>query len=280
MKKAFLLVVLSIISMTLLSACGSSSAESKKVTIGVTGTDGKQWEVIKEKAAEEGIEIELVEFSDYTLPNQALANGDIDLNAFQHIAFLNQFKQEHDLNLVPIGTTLIAPMGLYSEKFASPDEIPDGSEIAIPNDPTNQARALKLLQDAGLLTLSDDFGLFGTPEDIADNPKGLKITPIVAQQTPRVLKDVAASVINNGIAGQAGFVPNEDSIFFEDPDNEGAKPYINIIAAREEDKDNEVYKRIVEIHQSEAVEEAIIEDTNGGSVVVRTPISELQDVID
>lgn len=280
MKKA-LLTLLAVLLVSTLAACGSKSSagETKHVKIGVTGSDGQMWDIIKEKAEKEGIEIELVEFSDYTLPNQALANGDIDLNAFQHIAFLNQFKEEHKLELTPIGTTQIAPMGIYSEKVKSVDEIKDGAKIAIPNDPTNQARALKVLELAGLLELKEDFSLFGDPSGIAKNPKNLKITPINAQQTPRVLKDVAASIINNGVAGQAGFVPTEDAIFLEDPNQEDVKPYINIIAARSEDKNNKTFKKIVEIYHEKEVVEAIKKDTNGGSLVVDIPIEELKDVI-
>lgn len=280
MKKV-LLTILAVLLVSVLGACSkeSSAGEKKHVKIGVTGSDGQMWDIIKEKAEKEGIEIELVEFSDYTLPNQALADGDIDLNAFQHIAFLNQFKEEHKLELTPIGTTQIAPMGIYSEKVKSVDEIKDGAEIAIPNDPTNQARALKVLELAGLIELKEDFSLFGDPSGISKNPKNLKITPINAQQTPRVLKDVAASVINNGVAGQAGFVPIEDAIFLEDPKQEDVKPYINIIAARTEDKDNKTFKKIVEIYHEKEVVEAIKKDTNGGSLVVDIPIEELKDVI-
>lgn len=279
MRKPLLLAIIAILLVSIISGCGKESAEDKVVKIGVTGVDGQYWDIIKEKAKKEGINIELVEFSDYTLPNQALADGEIDLNAFQHIAFLNQFKEEHHLDITPIGTTVIAPMGIYSDKYKSPSEIPDGSEIAIPNDPTNQARALLLLQAAGLLELKDDFGLFGDPSGIVSNPKNLKITPVVAQQTPRVLPDVAASVINNGVAGQAGFEPTKDAIFLEDPNNESAKPYINIFAARTEDKDNPTYKRIVEIYHDPEVVEAIKKDTNGGAIVVDIPIEELQAVI-
>ncbi len=266
---------------SILGACGNNPAAGEKahVKIGVTGSDGQMWDIIKEKAEKEGIEIELVEFSDYTLPNQALANGDIDLNAFQTIAFLNQFKEEHGLDLTPVGTTQIAPMGIYSEKVKSIKEIKKGAEIAIPNDPTNQARALMVLELAGLLELKEDFSLFGDLSGIEKNPKNLKITPVTAQQTPRVLKDVAASVINNGIAGQAGFTPNEDAIFLEDPKQDEVKPYINIIAARKEEKEKEVFRKIARIYHEKEVVEAIKKDTNGGSIVVDIPIEELKDII-
>lgn len=281
MYKKIGLSLIAVLLFALLSACkGETASDEKKVVkIGVTGTDGQVWDIIKEKAAKEGITIELVEFSDYTLPNQALADKEIDLNAFQHIAFLNQFKEEHHLDIVPIGTTVIAPMGIYSEKYKDVSEIPDKAKIAIPDDPSNQARALKLLQSAGLIKLKEDFGLFGDLSGIKENPKKLEIIPMVAQQTPRVLPDVAASVINNGIAGQAGFVPNKDAIFLEDPNDPAAQPYINVFAARAEDKDNKTFKKIVEIYHDPEAVEAIKKDTNGGSVVVDIPIEELEDII-
>lgn len=220
-----------------------------------------------------------MEFSDYTTPNKALADGDIELNSFQHIAFLEQFKKEHKLDITAVGTTQIAPMGLYSEKYKKSNEIPDGSEIAIPNDPTNQARALKLLDAAGLLKLKKDFGLFGDPSGIAENPKKLKITPVIAQQTPRVLKDVAASVINNGVAGQAGLDPAKDPIFLEDPKNENAKPYINIFAARTKDKDDPTLKKVIELYHSKEVTDAIKKETNDGSISVDLSLEELEKIV-
>jgi len=247
-----------------------------KVKIGVTGSDGEVWPILKEKAKAEGIEIELVEFSDYTLPNQALANNEIDINSFQHIAFLSQFNQENKTDLTPIGATVIAPMGIYSEKVKDVSEIKEGDKIAIPDDPSNQARALKLLESAGLITLADDFGLFGDPSKIVENPKNLDILPIVAQQTPRVLPDVAASVINNGVAGQAGFDPVKDPIYLEDADDENALPYVNIFAARTEDANNETYQKIVELYHEEDVIKAVEADTNGGSIVVDIDKDELQ----
>ena len=282
MKKLVAFALSALVSVSVLSGCGKDSKEAgakeKVVRIGVTGTDGESWNILKKKAGKEGIQVKLVEFSDYTTPNKALANGDIELNAFQHIAFLEQFKKEHKLDITAIGTTQIAPMGIFSEKYKKPSEIPNGAEIAIPNDPTNQARALKLLDAAGLLKLKKDFELFGDPSGIVENPKKLKITPVVAQQTPRVLKDVAASVINNGVAGQANLDPVKDAIFLEDPKNDSAKPYLNIIAARTKDKDNATYKKIVELYHSKEVEDAIQKETNGGSITVNLPLKEIEKI--
>lgn len=271
MKKLWIL--LTSIAILFLAACGSTSAssddEAVKVKIGVNGSDGAQWPLLKEKAAEEGIEIELIEFQDYTLPNNALAQGDIDINAFQHIAFLGQYVKESGEDIIPIGSTVLAPIGMYSEKVSDVTEIKEGDKIAIPDDPSNQARALRLLESAELITLAEDFGMFGDPSKIAENPLNLEIIPMTAQQTPRVLPDVTASVINNGVAGQAGFSPGEDPIYIEDAGGEATHPYVNIIAARGEDKDNETYQRIVELYQEEDIEQEIREDTNGGSFLVK-----------
>ena len=273
MKRIWILAIALVASLAL-AACGGAGAsngdgETVTVKIGVNGSDGAQWPILKEKAAKEGIEIKLVEFADYTLPNSALAEGDIDLNAFQNIAFLAQYVKESGNDLEPIGSTVFAPMGLYSEKIKDVSELKKGDKIAIPDDPTNQARALLLLESAGLVTLADDFGLFDDPSKITENKLDLELLPMTAQQTPRVLPDVAASVINNGIAGQAGFSPAEDAIFKEDETNEDVHPYVNIIAASAEDKDNETYKRIVELYQEEDVAKAIKDDTNGGSVLIK-----------
>ncbi|WP_243298600.1 MetQ/NlpA family ABC transporter substrate-binding protein [Bacillus litorisediminis] len=284
MKKLWILCF-TILTVALLSACGSSDAsnadgETVKVKIGVNGSDGAQWPILKEKAAKEGIEIELIEFQDYTLPNNALAQGEVDLNAFQHFSFLAQYVNESGEDLVPIGSTVFAPLGIYSEKIKDVSEIKEGDKIAIPDDPSNQARALRLLESAGLITLTDDFGLFGDPSKIAENPLNLEIIPMQAQQTPRVLPDVAASIINNGIAGQAGFSPAEDPIFKESGDDVNIYPYVNLIAARAEDKDNEVYKRIVELYQEEDIEQAILDDTNGGSYLVKLSQEEIEKVFE
>jgi D-methionine transport system substrate-binding protein len=280
MKKTIVIGLLVLV-MIFLTACGNLQAASGNVTvkIGVTGSDGEYWNLLKEKALQKGIEIELVEFSDYILPNKALANGEIDMNSFQHLAFLSQFNVEHGLDIVPIGSTVIAPMGLYSYKFTDISEIPNGSQIAIPNDPVNTGRALKVIAAAGLFELKEGIGLYATPDDITKNPKNIEIIPVVAQQTPRVLADVAASVINNGIAGQAG-LNLEDALFYDDPYSEEARPYLNVFAVRGEDKDNETYKIITRLYQEEDVVEAVKEDSKGGSLVADIPTKDLQDTLE
>lgn len=278
--KKLLFISLLLVSLLVLGACGTLQAagDVEKVKIGVTGSDGEYWNLIKEKALQKGIDIELVEFSDYILPNQALANGEVDMNSFQHLAFLSQFSVEHNLDLVPVGSTVIAPMGLYSEKYSDVSEIPDGSKIAIPNDPVNTGRALKVIAASGLLELKEGVGLYATPDDISDNPKGIEIVPVVAQQTARVLADVAASVINNGIAGQAG-LNLEDALFYDDPYSEEARPYLNVFAVKAEDQDNETYQIIAKLYQEPDVIEAVKKDSKGGNLIIDIPAEDLQETL-
>ncbi|MGP4076807.1 MetQ/NlpA family ABC transporter substrate-binding protein [Halobacillus sp. K22] len=281
MKKLFILLSLVAAIGTVLAGCSSESSgaessegseEKKVVKVGLNGSGVPIWEKIKEKAAKENIEIELVEFSDYVRPNMALADGDIDLNAFQTVSYFDSFIKEHDLDLAPIGTTLIAPMGIYSEKYEDVENIQEGSTIAIPKEATNMGRALLLLEKAGLIGLSEDFDGNGNLDKVQENPKNLKFEPIVAAQTPRVLPDVAASIINNGVAVEAGFVPVDDAIFIED---DTAQPYINIIAARADETDKEVYQTIVDLYQEEDVAQHIREVYNDSLIPTFVPLEKI-----
>ncbi|KGX92719.1 methionine ABC transporter substrate-binding protein [Pontibacillus halophilus JSM 076056 = DSM 19796] len=274
MKKSRIIITILVLSLgALLAACGNSndasskegeaSNETKTVKVGLNGSGVPIWEFVQEKAEEEGINIEIVEFADYVRPNMALADGDIDLNAFQTVSYFDQFIKDHDLDLAPIGTTLIEPMGIYSDEYEDVSNIPDGATIAIPNEATNMGRALLLLQEADLLELPEDFDGNGSLEKIKDNPKDLKFETVVAAQTPRVLPDVAASLVNNNIAVEAGFDPLEEALVLE---SATATPYINLIAARADETNNETYQQIVEIFQTEEVANHI-EELYDGSVV-------------
>ncbi|SFB31084.1 D-methionine transport system substrate-binding protein [Lentibacillus halodurans] len=258
MKKfGFLVLLIGLI--VIVSACNSEST----VKVGISGSDTTVWDFVAEKAKEEGINVEIVRFSDYVQPNLALAEGELDANAFQTVSYFDAFIEEHDLDLAPIATTVIAPMGLYSEKYDSPEELPEGATIALPKEATNMGRGLLLLQEAGLIELEEDFDGNGSLDKIVDNPKNLQFETLVAAQTPRVLPDVAASIVNNGIAVDAGFSPLDDSIFHE---NETATPYINIIAVNEEDKDNEVLQQLADIYQSDDVKALIEEEYEGNQI--------------
>ncbi|MEW9500778.1 MetQ/NlpA family ABC transporter substrate-binding protein [Jeotgalibacillus marinus] len=268
MKKT-ILTLISLLSIEL-SACGDD--ESGPIKIGVSGSDTRIWEFVAEKAAEEDIEIEIVTFSDYVQPNIALDEGELDLNAFQTISYFDSFIEERGLELSPIAATVIAPMALYSEKVESIDELPDGATIAAPNEATNLGRALLLLEEAGLITLSDDAGLTGTDQHIIENPKNIEILPVVAGQTPRSLPDVDASIINNGVAVDAGFSPTNDSIFRE---SETATPYLNIIASRTEDVEREDLQRIAELYQEDDVAQFIEDEYKGGMIPTFVSVEEL-----
>ncbi|MGG3913361.1 MetQ/NlpA family ABC transporter substrate-binding protein [Rossellomorea vietnamensis] len=277
MKKSISLASIAILLFTLLlSGCSGNSAsgsgDKEVVKVGVNGSGVPIWEYMKEKAAKEGIDIEIVEFADYVRPNQALADGDIDLNAFQTISYFDSFVEEHNLDLVPIGSTIIAPMGIYSEKYKSVEDLPKGSKVAVPQEATNLGRALLLLEEAGLIQLKDGFDQSQGLEAIKENPKNLEFTPVVAAQTPRVLPDVAASIINNGVAVEAGLVPVDDSIYIEGAES---KPFINIIAAQEKDKDNKTYKKIVELYQQDDVAEHIKKTYKDSLIPTFVPVSEL-----
>ncbi|MED4128738.1 MULTISPECIES: MetQ/NlpA family ABC transporter substrate-binding protein [Shouchella] len=242
------------------------------VKVGITGTDSPEWDEISEIAAEEGIELEIVRFSDYTQPNQALADGSIDINAFQTVSFFDNFKEEHNLDLTAIGSTVLAPMGLYSDKYESVEDIPDGADITIDKEVTNQARNLMLLAEAGLIELEDDFGVTSGLNQIKANPKNLNLTEIAPATAPRIMQDVDAAVINNGFAVDAGLSPTDDAIYRED---ETATPYINIIAAQTEEQDNPVLLRLVELYQSEEIEQLIIEEHKGARIPTFISLEEL-----
>jgi D-methionine transport system substrate-binding protein len=276
MKKVLLLALL-VVFATAMAACGNSKTsggdtKEQTVKIGVSGSDTRVWDFVAKKAKKEGINIEIVRFSDYVQPNIALSEGDLDANAFQTISYFNAFKKEHKLDLAPIATTVIAPMGIYSEKYKKVEDVPEGGKIAVPNEATNMGRAFLLLQEAGLIKLPADFDGNGSLDKIVENPKHLKIEPVVAGQTPRVLPDVDASIINNGIAVDAGFNPVKDSIFHED---NTAKPYINIIASRTEDKDKKVLKRIGELYQEDDVAEFIKKEYKGATIPTFVPLSDI-----
>lgn len=246
---------------------GTASSEKEEVTVklGIIGADTDVWDNVKDRLKDEGINLEYVQFTDYSQPNVALANGDIDLNSFQHQYFLDNFNEEHGTDLVSIGNTLNAPQAIYSDKIESIDELADGAEVAIPNDVTNGGRALLLLQSAGLITVDEAAGQAPTVSDITDNPKNLKITELDASQTARALQDVDISVINSGMAVDAGFIPTEDSIYIE-PVDDSSRPYVNIIVARSEDVENEAYQKVVATYQTDETAK-LIEETSKGSQI-------------
>lgn len=272
-KKTFAIILLGLI--LVLAACGSKDKSgSDVVKVGISTAEIPTWNLVKELAKEEGINIEIVKFDDYVQPNLVLDSGEIDLNAFQTVVYFDNFKNERNLELSAIGTTSIWPMGIYSKKITDLSELKDGDQIIIPNDPTNLGRALLLMESAELITLIEGFDGTGGLENVADNFKNLKITTADSAQTARGLDDAAASIINSNVALSAGLNPTHDSVFREDSSN---KSYINIIASQTKRKDDETFKQIVEIFHSDEVKDFIEKEYKGSAVPVREPISFLDD---
>ena len=280
MKNKTFLATLTLSASLFLAACGTAAAdpssdsstadanEPVKVTLGVVGEVNEPWDyVIEELKEKENIEVELVKFTDYTTPNNALAEGEIDLSSFQTEIFMDNYNRDHGTELTTIGYTVMAPLGLYSEKITSINELKDGDTIAIPNDVSNEGRALILLQTAGLIKLDTAAGLVPTTEDVIENRLNLQFQTLESNQTARALQDVTASVINSGMAVDAGFIPSEDAVFLE-PVTADSKPYYNVIAALSEDVDNEVFQTIVAYYQSEGTAKVIEESSKGSQFPV------------
>lgn len=260
-----------------LSACGSNESADKDtgeksqtevsdtIKIGVVGEKNEVWdEVIKRYEKGTGKKAELVKFSDYAQPNEALISGDIDVNSYQHHKFLNEFNDEQaDEKVVSIADTMLAPLGFYSNQIKSLDDLKDGDRIAISNDPSNGPRALFLLQSAGVIKVKGEPGESISLDDITENPKNLEFIEMDPAQTARSLDDVVAAAINDNFALDSGLSPKEDAIYLEDPEDPDAKIYVNVIATRAEDKDNEVYKELVEYYQTDETKKDYDKYTDG-----------------
>ncbi|OZG59569.1 ABC transporter substrate-binding protein [Bifidobacterium myosotis] len=253
-------------------AAGKTGAEKgsaeNPVKIGVVGATDKQWQVFTQEAEKQGIHVKIVDFQDYTSENPALDSGDLDLNEFQHLLYLANYNVKNGKDLQPIGGTVVVPLGLYSTKVKSVDEIKQGDSIAIPNDETNQARAIGVLQKAGLVQLKNKWTAVTSPADIDEAASKVKVVPLGAEKVANSLNDpqLTAGIINNSYIKDAGLNP-KDAIFQDDPSADSAKPYINAFVARKADVDNPVYKKLVEVYKTKAVTDAVQEDSKGTSVL-------------
>lgn len=269
MKKIIRIFGLAFALVLVLAACGngdSASEDSNVVKVGVIGSDSVVWNHVADKAAEEGIELEVVYFDSYPLPNAALDAGELDLNSFQHYIYLEKEVDQFGYDIEVIGETSYAPLSIFSKQLTDLADLADGSQIMIPDDVTNGGRALLLLQDAGLITVNPEVGLTPTLKDI-ENPRGFDIVELAAANIPASLEEAPLAVINSGIAIDAGLSPTEDSLLIEDASGDN-NPYINVIVAQSERADDEVLNRIVELYQSEDTREVIIEDSKGASIPV------------
>jgi D-methionine transport system substrate-binding protein len=265
-----------------LASCASAGAAEggsadDVIKIGVVGKGDPQWDAFEKAAEEEGIDIELVDFSDYAQPNPATTEGELDLNQFQHIVYLADYNVSAGEDLTPIGSTAIYPLGLYSTKYDSVKDIPEGETVAVPDDASNQARALLVLQSAGLVELKSGGTIFSDLADIDEAKSKVKVTALEASLTPTSLPDVAAAIINNDYVADAG-LSFEDAIAQDDPTDPNALPYVNIFATRAEDADNETYLKLVEIFQTDPdVQAGLLEASGDTAVPVEASVADLQD---
>ncbi|MCR5734494.1 MAG: transporter substrate-binding domain-containing protein [Lachnospiraceae bacterium] len=280
MKKRFLMALLSgILAAGLLSGCaagGNTASSGSDKVIKVAASSVPHAEILaqaKDILAEQGYDLQVTEFSDYVQPNNVVESGEFDANYFQHIPYLESFNDEQGTHLVNAGGIHYEPFGIYPGTKASLDEIADGDVIALPNDTTNEARALLLLQDNGVLTLKDGVGLTATVNDITDNPNNIQFEELEAAQVARVKDEVAYVVLNGNYALEAGFSVGKDSIAYEKADSEAAKIYVNVIAVKEGNENSEKIKALVDALKSDAIVK-YINDTYDGAVI---PFSESSD---
>ncbi|WDF81752.1 MetQ/NlpA family ABC transporter substrate-binding protein [Lacticaseibacillus pabuli] len=265
-KKSIALIGAALLSTVLLAACGSKSSQPKdtNVKLGVIGSDADVWKPVAQRLKKQHINLQLVQFTDYNKPNQAVLDSDLDINAFQHYDFLHNWEKAHkDNKLTAIGNTYIGPLRVYSNKVKNIKDLKKGDTVALPNDPTNEGRALILLETAGLIKL-DDSKSQPTTRDIKDNKKDLKFSPVDASQTARSLTSATASVVNNDMALNAKLKPSE-AIYVEKI-NDKSKPWVNIIVTKKSEKNNKVYKKIVKAYQTAATKKEIKKVYDGSTI--------------
>lgn len=261
MKK--ILTILGVVLTASALYAGGANEDINTIVVGATPVPHAELlALVQEDLQTEGYDLQIVEFTDYVTPNLALADGEIDVNFFQHIPYLESFSRDKGLKLEVLAPVHIEPLGVYSKELTAISDIKEGSVIAVPNDPTNEGRALLLLQAAGLIVLSEASGLEATPSDIIENPLNLSFAELDAAQLPRALSDVDAAVINGNYALEAGLNPVNDSIYLEGADS----PYANILVVRAGELQDSRFKALVKVLQSQKVKDYILENYNGGVV--------------
>ena len=282
MSKKFLTLALSLALALSLTACGDSNTAAPEESGGTDDGDAAETVTLKVAAsptphaeileqvkpilAEQGIDLVITEYGDYVVPNTAVEEGDEDANYFQHTPYLDQFNEENGTHLVSVGKIHYEPMGVYGGKTDSLENLPDGATVAVPNDATNEARALQLLAAQGLIEIDAAAGLKATPNDITSNPKNLEFTELEAAMIPNTLDEFDLNVINSNYALQAGLNPAVDALASEDADSEAAQTFANIIAVKEGSEENPAVVALVEALHSDAIQE-FINTTYNGSVL-------------
>ncbi|TFC83239.1 methionine ABC transporter substrate-binding protein [Cryobacterium cheniae] len=275
MKKKLLAALAVVPLIALLAGCSGAAAD-ETVKIGVVGASDPYWAVYEKAAADAGITVDIVDFAEFGQPNPALSAGELDLNQFQHIVYLAEYNVAGKQDLTPIGATAIYPLALYSTRYDKVSEIKKGDTVAVPNDASNLARALLVLQSAKLITLTDGGSIYSTLDDIDTKKSKVTVTALEASLTATSLPDVAAAIINNDFVEKAG-LKVEDALAQDDPSDPNALPYVNVFAARAEDKDNATYQKLVEIYQTtKAVQDGVLAVSGGSAVLVQTPVTDLE----
>lgn len=265
MKKIAAVLLIALIAVSLFAGGASEKKSESVIKIGATPDPHVPLlQLVVEDLAKEGYKLEVIEFTDYVTPNEALESGDLDANFFQHIPYLESFNNERGFHLVNAGGVHVEPIALYSKKHKALSDLPNGATIAIPNDPTNEGRALLLLQSAGLITLKDDAGLEAVPADIKANKKNLKFVEIEAASLPRTYADVDAAVINGNYAIPAGLIATKDGLFVEGADS----PYVNVIAVKAGNENNPGIVALVKALKTDKVSKYVAEHYPNGEVVL------------
>lgn len=274
LRKLFAAALVGALSVSMLAGCGSSNGDSKKdsaenKTIKVAASATPHAEILeyaKTALKEKGYDLEVTIFDDYVKPNEVVESGEFDANYFQHEPYLNSFNEEKGTHLVIAGKIHCEPFGIYPGTKKSLDDIVDGDTIAVPNDTTNEARALLLLQDNGIIKLKDGAGINATVNDIEENPHNIEIVELEAAQVARVVDETSFVVLNGNYALQAGFSVSKDALAYETSDSEAAKTYVNVIAVKEGNENNEAIKALVDVLKSDDVKK-YINDTYDGAVL-------------
>ncbi len=273
-KKLLSLAAVGILAVGLFTGCGSSDEKKaentdSKGTIKVAASETPHAEILEQAKPlleKEGWDLEVTVFNDYVQPNLVVESGEFDANYFQHIPYLEEFNEEQKTHLVNAGGIHYEPFGIYPGTKKSLDDLEKGDVIAVPNDTTNEARALLLLQDNGVITLKDGVGLEATVNDIVDNPKGVEIRELEAAQVSRVTEEVAFVVLNGNYALEAGYSVAKDAVAYEKNDSEAAQTYVNVIAVKEGNEDNEGIKALVKVLKSDEIKK-YINDNYDGAVI-------------
>ena len=274
-KKTLALALAGVLVVGALTGCGSSKSESsdkktddKKITVAASATPHAEiLEEAKTLLKDKGYELEVKVFDDYVQPNNVVESGEFDANYFQHVPYLEQFNEEKGTHLVVAGKIHYEPFGIYPGTKKDLKDIAKGDKIAVPNDTTNEARALLLLQDNGIIKLKDGVGIKATVNDIEENPNNIEIVELEAAQVPRVVNEVAYVVLNGNYALEANYTVKKDALAYEKSDSEAAKTYVNVIAVKEGNENSEKIKALVDVLKSDSIKKFINEKYDGAVIV-------------